>query len=131
MTSPEEFTLLPLACFDAAEILRLHYQVYIFDPLHSRSTPQSESAFITSKLASKMADLNKPHIHASILVPSSNTSRIASYILYHISYLIIQARLIVVVKKIERDLSGDVESLRNGLDKDLVFRLKMEDRVVK
>ncbi len=126
-TLSEEFTLLPLSLpSDAYEILRLNYQVYLSDPLHDSSSPQSKSVFISSGLAGTIALFSKPSIIAAKLVPASNSSKIASYIVWSPPSDPDPRS----AEERERDVREEVEGMSEGLDKDLVYNLKMEDKVL-
>lgn len=127
MATPEEFTLLPLTLpSDAPSILRLHYQVYLSDSLHSSTNPQSESSFISSGLCSIIAHFSKSNALGAKLVLSSNPSRLVSYVVWYGP----GEEDSRSEEEKDRDVRKGVEEMSDGLDKELVYRLKTEGRVL-
>lgn len=124
MTIPESFVLIPLITSDARSVLRLDHQVYPSDPLHLSGPPQSEGTFIFSGFAAKVAELTQPHVHGYKLVPASESCRIVSYIVYHSPLIDSRSE-----EEKQRALGEEVNGLREGLDKDTLFMMNLDETV--
>ncbi|KUJ09295.1 uncharacterized protein LY89DRAFT_283071 [Mollisia scopiformis] len=126
-TSPEEeFTLLPLTFpQDAAEILRLDYQVYTTSPLHQSTitTLPSLSQFITDRTPHIVSRFAKPGSFGAKLVLASQPEKMVSYVVF-----VAPEKDVRSDEEWERDLKEKIEKRDDKVRKDVVFKLMVEDR---
>jgi hypothetical protein len=119
--SKEEFTLLPLALpSDAPQVMRLHYQQYLLD----QKTPATEEEFIATRTSQILSRFSNPGNLMAKMVLSDNREKIVSYIVFSPPGSPDER----TDDEKERDLRKEIEGATDVSDKELVFRLKSEDR---
>jgi GNAT superfamily N-acetyltransferase len=124
----EEFTLLPISSpDDTLPILHLHYQIYMSNPLHSEAKSHnfSEDEFISAGLAVLIKRFNRPNNLAAKIVLSSDPSKPISCIVWNPPEVDTRSE-----ERKEKDLRTDIEKGQSGRDREKIYNMKMEVRVL-